>query len=184
MTGQRFVGVTALLLVAVLATGVPGQGTWTRAAPLPSSRTEVTGAELGGRLYVIGGFGQGGDQVEAYDPRTDRWERRAPLPVPIHHTAAVAINGRLYVVGGYAGGQWAVLDSVFEYEHAARPAGRPDGCREPGWCGTGDRLGPGAGGSAAPAGRGRILTGRRAHGGPGDEVATVSVTRFRSPMRV
>src|SRR5215813_591317 len=95
-----------------------GQGTWTRAAPLPSSRTEVTGAELGGHLYVIGGFGQGGDQVEAYDPRTDRWERRAALPVPIHHTAAVAINGRLYVVGGYAGGQWAVLDSVFEYDPA------------------------------------------------------------------
>ena len=49
-------------------------------------------------------------------PRADRWERRAPLPVSLHHAAAVAVGGRLYVVGGYAGGQWAVLDSVFEYD--------------------------------------------------------------------
>ena len=84
----------------------------------------MAGAELGGRLYVVGGFGQGGDQVEAYDPRSDRWERRAPLPVSLHHTAAVTVGGRLYVVGGYAGGQWAVLDSVFEYDRG-RIGGAP-----------------------------------------------------------
>jgi N-acetylneuraminic acid mutarotase len=113
----------AILATAVVALGTlslgQGAGTWTRAAPLPSSRTEVTGAELGGRLYVIGGFGQSGDRVEAYDPRKDRWEVRAPLPVPLHHAAAVSLGARLYVVGGYAGGQWAVQDSVFEYDPSA-----------------------------------------------------------------
>jgi Kelch motif len=117
MTRIKLLGAVALLVVMVATAGRGrGAGTWTRTAPLLSSRTEVTGAELGGRLYVVGGFGQGGDQVEAYDPRADRWERRAPLPVPIHHTAAVAIAGRLDVVGGYAEGQWAVLASVFEYD--------------------------------------------------------------------
>ena len=94
---------TAVVALATLSLG-QGAGPWTRAAPLPSSRTEVTGAELGGRLYVIGGFGQSGDRVEAYDPRKDRWEVRAPLPVPLHHAAAVSLGARLYVVGGYAGG--------------------------------------------------------------------------------
>src|SRR5207342_2464021 len=110
----------AVLIVLLVSSGRgQGPGAWTRAAPLPSSRTEVTGAELGGRLYVVGGFGQGGDQVEVYDPRADRWERRAPLPVPLHHAAAVAVGDRLYVVGGYSGGQWAVLDTVFEYDPGA-----------------------------------------------------------------
>ena len=119
MTGSRSIkAVTLVGAIVALATAGLGQGagTWTRAAPLPSSRTEVTGAELGGRLYVIGGFGQGGDQVEVYDPRADRWERRAPLPAPLHHAAAVAVGARLYVVGGYAGGQWAVQDTMFEYD--------------------------------------------------------------------
>ena len=120
MRGLRSMGAVAFLIVALVTSGrSQGSGTWTRAAPLLSSRTEVTGAELGGRLYVIGGFGQGGDQVEAYDPRADRWERRAPLPVPLHHAAAVAVGGRLYVIGGYSGGQWAVLDTMFEYDPAA-----------------------------------------------------------------
>jgi N-acetylneuraminic acid mutarotase len=117
MRHARSTGAAALVILALVSPGLgQGAGTWTRAAPLLSSRTEVAGAELGGRLYVVGGFGQGGDQVEAYDPRTDQWERRAPLPVSIHHAAAVTVGGRLYVVGGYAGGQWAVLDSVFEYD--------------------------------------------------------------------
>src|SRR5262249_58065026 len=86
-------------LLALFGTPGWGQGTWTRAAPLLESRSEVTGAELGGRLYVIGGFGHGGDVVEAYDPRTDRWERRAPVPVGLNHAAAVSVGGRLYVIG-------------------------------------------------------------------------------------
>jgi hypothetical protein len=64
MRTLRGIGVV-LLLVLVAAPGRgQGTGTWARAAPLLSSRTEVTGAEVGGRLYVIGGFGQGGDHVE------------------------------------------------------------------------------------------------------------------------
>ena len=93
------------LLVALLTTAGRGQGlgTWTRAASLPSSRTEVTGAEVGGRLYVIGGFGQGGNLVEAYHPRTDRWEQRAPVPVSLHHAAAVG-------VGAWWGPRWGLTD--------------------------------------------------------------------------
>ncbi|MGH7432556.1 MAG: Kelch repeat-containing protein, partial [Candidatus Methylomirabilales bacterium] len=82
-------------------------GEWTKAAPMPSKRTEVAVAELHGKIYVIGGFGYfflGGvsDAVEAYDPETDRWQKKAPLLESLHHTAVAAVNGKLYVVGGYA----------------------------------------------------------------------------------
>src|SRR5262249_57683516 len=91
-----------------------GQGAWRTAAPLPSSRTEVTGTALEGRVYVIGGFG-GPERVEAYDPAADRWEGRAPLPAAVHHAAAVTVADRLYVVGGYSAGMgWRPPDGAYQ----------------------------------------------------------------------
>ena len=54
----------AIVAVAALLAGVlPRAGTaetpgrWTTAAPVPEERTEVAAAEVGGRVYVVGGFG-------------------------------------------------------------------------------------------------------------------------------
>src|SRR5262245_21185638 len=111
--------VAAVVLALAVTAAAQGIGTWATGAPLPSSRTEVAGTELRDRLYVVGGFG-GGDQVEAYDPKTDRWERRASLPVSLHHTAAAAVGDHLYVIGGYSMGRvWGTLDTVFEYVPAS-----------------------------------------------------------------
>jgi N-acetylneuraminic acid mutarotase len=78
---------------------------WSSRAPMNEPRQEVGVAELGGRIYVAGGFR--GDRrstttVEAYDPATNLWSFVAPLPVALDHCAAVATAGRLYVVGGTA----------------------------------------------------------------------------------
>ena len=40
------------------------QGKWVTRAPMPSARTEVAAAVLGDKIYVIGGFAQGGNLVE------------------------------------------------------------------------------------------------------------------------
>jgi N-acetylneuraminic acid mutarotase len=98
-------------------------GTWTTLTPMPSARQEVAVAELNGRVFVIGGFGPGGEPVatvESYDPATDRWETRAPLPAATHHAAAAVVGGRLYVAGGYGGGRvsWTPLRTVYEYDEA------------------------------------------------------------------
>jgi hypothetical protein len=54
---ERRVFVAGLALgVLAVAVAAVGQGAWRTAAPLPSSRTEVTGTALEGRIYVIGGF--------------------------------------------------------------------------------------------------------------------------------
>src|SRR5512134_1389040 len=76
--------------------------TWRRGTDAPTRRSEVAAAALGGKIYVVGGFGGGtGGLTEAYDPVADRWERRAALPVGLHHTAVVGLDNRLFVVGGY-----------------------------------------------------------------------------------
>src|ERR687897_1364984 len=79
------------------------EGPWTRAAPMPTSRSEVAAAALDGRIYVAGGIAQWGTSpaFEAYDPATDRWEELPPLPKAVHHLAAAATDDRIYVTGGY-----------------------------------------------------------------------------------
>jgi N-acetylneuraminic acid mutarotase len=98
--------------------GAEPPGNWQIRAPLPSSRTEVAAAEIGGKIYVIGGYGKNGNLVEAYDPQKDRWHRRASLPRALHHTGAAAVNGKLYVIGGYISGIGPV-DTVYEYDPGA-----------------------------------------------------------------
>ena len=96
--------------------GASAQGTWTRGAPMPSERTEVAVAEVGGKIYVVGGFG-GQRELEIYDPAADRWSRGTAFPHAVHHAAAVGLNGKLYVLGVYVQG-WMPSDAAFEYDPA------------------------------------------------------------------
>src|SRR5215475_6620756 len=58
----------ALLIIASFAQGI---GRWIISTPMPSSRTEVAVAEVGGKIYVVGGFG-GERELEVYDPGQPR----------------------------------------------------------------------------------------------------------------
>ena len=59
----------ALLATAFSAQGI---GRWIISTPMPSSRTEVAVAEVGGKIYVVGDFG-GERELEIYDSAADRW---------------------------------------------------------------------------------------------------------------
>jgi N-acetylneuraminic acid mutarotase len=91
-------------------------GRWSTGAPMPSVRSEVAVAEVGGKVYVVGGFG-GDTPLEIYEPTADQWSRGAPIPRPLHHAAAVGVDGRLFVLGGYADG-WTPVASVYTYDPA------------------------------------------------------------------
>jgi hypothetical protein len=78
----------ALFVAAAFAQSI---GRWTTGTPIPSVRTEVAVAEVGGKIYVVGGF-RGERELEVYDPAADRWSRGAPSPRALHHTAAVGLN--------------------------------------------------------------------------------------------
>lgn len=78
---------------------------WTTGSPLPSTRSEIAGAALNDKIYIIGGFdetGRSSSSVEVYDPSVDEWSTIAvsSLPQPLDHTAAASYDGKLYVVGG------------------------------------------------------------------------------------
>src|SRR5688572_23819104 len=106
-------GAVAAALIAMFALSVnapvsnPQPGPvpqWAEGEPMPTPRTEVAGAALDNKIYVIGGLDQRGSAVstvEVYDPEVDRWNASTPLPQPLHHAAAASHNGTLYVVGGY-----------------------------------------------------------------------------------
>ena len=71
---------------------------------LRSSPAAVTGSN--GRIYVIGGWDQGGcnttGAVEEFDPVAKTWRMMAPMPTPRGQAAAVATNdGRIFVLGGW-----------------------------------------------------------------------------------
>lgn len=76
-----------------------GPGAWSMGMVMPTKRTELAVAELGGKVYVAGGFG-GTSTFEAYDPAADRWERLADLPEPREHPSLGALEGRIYMTGG------------------------------------------------------------------------------------
>jgi N-acetylneuraminic acid mutarotase len=90
-------------------------------------RSEMAVADLGGRVYVIGGYPPGripSDVVQVYDPATNNWTLGPATPVPLHHSHAVAVGGRLFLIGGEFDGAGTgrpsvYLSTVYELDAAA-----------------------------------------------------------------
>ena len=78
------------------------ESSWSAGAPMPIAKSEIVGAVLDDKVYIIGGFDKNGSSttVETYDPVADKWAFSDPLPRPLDHAAAASFNGKLYVVGG------------------------------------------------------------------------------------
>jgi len=75
---------------------------WRLRAPLLEARQSPALAELGGKLYVLGGS-RGGiplASLSEYDPLTDAWTPRASMPSARTEAAAVSIEGRVFAIGG------------------------------------------------------------------------------------
>src|SRR5215203_5077300 len=92
---------------------------WTTGAPIPTPRSEIAGAALNGKVYIIGGFdktGQSTTTVEVYDPIADKRTTAATLPQPLDHTAAASYDGKLYVVGGGYLSRDALSNKLFIYD--------------------------------------------------------------------
>jgi N-acetylneuraminic acid mutarotase len=82
--------------------------TWTTVAPLPSPRSDLAAATIGGKIYVFGGC-RGSfnilSDVDVYDPATDTWST-LPTDMPTARAGMYAVGtkgGTVYVIGGWDG---------------------------------------------------------------------------------
>lgn len=92
--------------------GAPSALTWQAVAAAPTSRQEVAGAVVDGRIWVVGGLtaNDATTKVEAYDPSADRWTAGPDLPLALHHLAVVAYRNEVVVVGGFGRGASDLYD--------------------------------------------------------------------------
>jgi N-acetylneuraminic acid mutarotase len=129
---QRGTAILAVLTSLVFATTALAQmptSPWKKGAPFPEPDEELYGVTANGKLYVMGGWGDGkarGANYE-YDPATDRWTKKTPMPRPAHHTALAALNGKIYAFGGFVapattgiplGAAWEPIADAWEFNPA------------------------------------------------------------------
>ncbi len=118
--GRLFVagGLDRKAPVGVAARYDPESDQWVTLAPMPLPRGLAGSGTDGRRWYVFGGRGGGAegdslasavsDQVQVYDPASDRWivsgrDAGAPLPLPEPRTdlgRAVYADGEFWLIGG------------------------------------------------------------------------------------
>jgi N-acetylneuraminic acid mutarotase len=130
---RRGAAIAAAVAGLAFATGAIAQmpqSPWKKAAPFPEPDEELYGTAANGKLYVIGGWGDGkarGVNYE-YDPATDKWTKKQSMPRPAHHAALASANGKIYVIGGFVaptdtqipvGGAWQPIDDAWEYDPKA-----------------------------------------------------------------
>lgn len=102
---------------------LPQPGAWGTRAPLIEANSEMSVAELDGKIYVIAGYPSSRISVatvQVYDPVSNRWRLTTPLPAALNHTMPAAVDGKLYIIGGQPGNSSAgpFVDSVYEYDPA------------------------------------------------------------------
>lgn len=84
--------------------------TWSQSASIGQAREESVTFDLGGKMYVIGGYDNATTwtattRSDRYDPATNTWTRIGNAPTKITH-AGVAVDeaaGVAYLAGGYIG---------------------------------------------------------------------------------
>ncbi|XP_061903346.1 kelch-like protein 31 [Entelurus aequoreus] len=73
-----------------------GDGTWSRAAPLPLGVSTAGLSPLTDKLYLLGGWNEAEKRykaaVQTYDPATDSWSRAEDLPEPTVGVSCCALS--------------------------------------------------------------------------------------------
>lgn len=118
-------GTTGNALVELYAVpptpAVLAEGTWGQRADLVEPNSEMSVAELNGKIYVVGGYPSNRVSVrtvQVYDIATDTWRLTTPLPVGLNHTVTAGVAGKLFVIGGQAsaGGTGPFVDTVYAFD--------------------------------------------------------------------
>lgn len=82
----------------------PARGAWSVLTPTSGAaepRHECTLAELGGKLYLIGGRGR--HHVDVWDPSSSSWRRGRTRHAELHHAQPIAYRDTIWLWGGMVG---------------------------------------------------------------------------------
>lgn len=102
---------------------------WTQKLASPTAREFAAVAELGGRIYVLGGQrtdtgvtpGPATAVVEIYNPVLNTWTPSPPMPTARMGLVAAAVNGKLYAIGGRTDGySTSATGAVEEFDPATQ----------------------------------------------------------------
>jgi uncharacterized protein (TIGR03437 family) len=106
----------------LLAPSMPAEASWGRRASLLLANSEMSVAELNGKIYVLGGYPASritSRAVQVYDAAADTWSIAAPLPSPVNHSMPATTGGKLYLIGGQSdAGNTSFVNTVYEYDPA------------------------------------------------------------------
>ena len=96
----------------------PATDTWKEKVDMPFAKRGLAASELNGKIYVVGGEGEGGGKFHSsvleYDPMADAWREVADMPTRRGYFSNAAVDGRIYAIGGITGN--APLPTVEEYD--------------------------------------------------------------------
>jgi N-acetylneuraminic acid mutarotase len=84
----------------------PAADAWSSAGDIPEGVNHAGFAAVGGKLYIIGGFGGRSfsptPSVRIYDPAGQTWRDGAPMPTPRGALAVAVLDGKIHAIGGNA----------------------------------------------------------------------------------
>lgn len=79
---------------------------WTAAGDIPEGVNHAGFAFVGGKLYLIGGFGGNSfnptGALRIYDPASQTWSDGAPMLTPRGALAVAVLDGKIHAIGGNA----------------------------------------------------------------------------------
>jgi hypothetical protein len=94
---------------------------WSTRSNLLDANSEMSVAELDGRIYVMGGYPSSRvtvRTVQVYDWAQNRWHLTTPLPLPLNHAMPATANGRIYIIGGQTNTSTGFVNTVFQFDPA------------------------------------------------------------------
>jgi N-acetylneuraminic acid mutarotase len=83
----------------------PSTDSWITKSDMPTPRSHLATAVVGGKIYAIGGCvgppnWSGLANVEVYEPAKDTWSIKSKMPTARLEPHASVLDGKIYVMGG------------------------------------------------------------------------------------
>ena len=92
----------------------PNVGTWVPGPAMPAARAGHGLVAVDGKLYAIGGRGEGASRVFVFDPAGDSWSvSGSSMPSPRVAAAYAVAGGQVYAIGGLDGGAASARVDIF-----------------------------------------------------------------------